>query len=155
MYLWIMISSALVIIDQLFKLFVTASFEFYDSFTFIPYILDIVYVKNTGAAFSIFENHTWILGLVSAIFSVAIVVYMLKAKPKDKITIISAGLLLGGAIGNGIDRIFRGYVVDFIEFSFINFPVFNIADIAITLGACLLILGILLDERKNRSKEEI
>ncbi len=150
MYFWIIIAVVVLVLDQLSKLLVSANFTFTDHFTFIPGIIDLVYVQNKGAAFSIFENYTWLLGLISVLFSVAIVVYMLKTKPSDKLTLVSAGLLLGGAIGNGIDRIFRAYVVDFIEFSFFTFPVFNIADIAITVGAGLLIVGMLVFEKKEK-----
>ncbi len=154
MLIWIIIAAAVVLIDQLSKFLVVANFTLTDHFTFIPGIIDLVYVQNTGAAFSIFENYTWILALVSALFSVAIVVYMLKAKPTDRVSIVSAGLLLGGAIGNGIDRIIREYVVDFIEFAFFDFPVFNIADIAITSGAAILIIGMLVLEGKAKKDGE-
>ncbi|MBQ7794513.1 MAG: signal peptidase II, partial [Clostridia bacterium] len=125
MYFWIVIAALVIAVDQLTKLLIVGNFSLTDHFTFIPGIIDIVYVQNKGAAFSMLENFTWFLGLVSVLFSVAIAVYMLKTKPTDKLTIISAGLLLGGAVGNGIDRIFREYVVDFIELVFFNFPVFN------------------------------
>ncbi len=154
MYFWIIISALSVLIDQLSKILVSLNFTQREHLVFIPGIIDLVYVQNTGAAFSIFENYTWILGVVSLLFSVGIVYYMIKTKPKDKLTIISAGLLLGGAVGNGIDRFVRGYVVDFLELAFINFPVFNIADIAITAGAALLIVAALLPEKKTDVKEE-
>jgi len=83
-----------------------------------------------------------------------LILYMVKTKPMDKLTVISAGLVLGGALGNGIDRIVRQYVVDFIEFSFINFPVFNVADIAITVGACLIILSIIISEKESKKDKE-
>ena len=93
--------------------------------------------------------HTWLLGQVSAAFCAAIAVYMAKMKFTDKRYQIIGGMLLGGALGNGIDRIFRGFVVDFIELAFIRFPVFNIADIAITLGAVLLVVIITLGDKNK------
>lgn len=149
MYIWIIIAVLTVILDQASKAFIVGNVSFADHFTFVPGVFDIVYVKNTGAAFSILENHTWILGAISVAFSVAIVIYMLKAKPAEKLTVISAGLLLGGAIGNGIDRILRHYVVDFIELTLFSFPVFNLADVAITIGAALIVFWALTDKREK------
>ena len=154
MFSWIIIALAVILIDQLSKIFIVSNVQLYEHFTFIPGIIDIAYVKNTGAAFSILDKHTWLLAILSIIVSALIVIYMIKTKPVDKLTVISAGLILGGALGNGIDRIVRQYVVDFIEFSFINFPVFNVADIAITVGACLIILSIIISEKELKKDKE-
>lgn len=149
MYIWLFIAILTIALDQASKAFIVANVSFSEHFTFVPGVFDIVYVKNTGAAFSILENHTWILGAISVVFSIAIVIYMLKAKPAEKLTVVSAGLLLGGAIGNGIDRIFRHYVVDFIELTLFSFPVFNLADVAITVGAALIVFWALTDKKIN------
>lgn len=149
MFIWLIIACLTVVLDQLSKYLIVESFGITDHFTFVPGLIDIVYVKNTGAAFSIFEDHTWILGTISVVFCVAIVIYMLINKPKHKLSLISAGLLLGGALGNGIDRVFRHYVVDFIELTLFTFPVFNLADIAITVGALLIIVYTILYDKDN------
>ena len=148
MYLWGIIAVLVMVFDQLSKLCINNFVNATDRIVFIPGVLDIVSVTNTGAAFSMLSNHTWILGIVSIVFSIGIIVYMLKKKPQGKLIGISAGLLLGGAVGNGIDRVVRGYVIDFIETSFIEFPVFNIADIAITVGAGLLIVAAMKSEKQ-------
>lgn len=150
MLVYIVIMVLLVVLDQMSKIFVLNNFSNSTVITFIPKIVDIVFVKNTGAAFSMFSNATLILGIVSVAFSVVGVWYLLKTKSKNKLFLLALSLMIGGAAGNGIDRIFRHYVIDFIELRFIHFPVFNIADIAVTVGACLLILDIFLtDRRKN------
>ena len=149
MYIWLIIALLTIILDQLSKALIVANFSLTDHFTFVPGLFDIVYVRNTGAAFSILANHTWILGTISVLFSIAIIIYMLKTKPTDKFSIISAGLLLGGALGNGIDRVLRHYVVDFIELTLFRFPVFNLADVAITVGAALIIIKVLM-EKENK-----
>ncbi len=151
MYIWLIIATLTIILDQVSKALIVQNFSLTDHFTFVPGLFDIVYVRNTGAAFSIFENHTWILGAISVLFSIAIIVYMFKTKPCDKTLILSAGLLLGGALGNGIDRIIRHYVVDFIEFTLFTFPVFNLADVAITVGAVLVVIRVLAEKE---TKEE-
>lgn len=149
MYIWLIVALALTAADQLSKALIVSNLSATARIVCIPGVVDIVYVKNTGAAFSMLSAHTWLLGLVSAAFCAAIAVYMAKMKFTDKRYQIIGGMLLGGALGNGIDRIFRGFVVDFIELAFIRFPVFNIADIAITLGAVLLVVIITLGDKNK------
>ena len=150
MYIWLIVALVLTAADQLSKALIVSNLSETARIVCIPGVVDIVYVENTGAAFSMLSAHTWLLGLVSAAFCAAIAVYMAKMKFTDKRYQIIGGMLLGGALGNGIDRIFRGFVVDFIELAFIRFPVFNIADIAITLGAVLLVVIITLGDKNKR-----
>ncbi len=149
MYIWLIVALVLTAADQLSKALIVSNLSETARIVCIPGVVDIVYVENTGAAFSMLSAHTWLLGLVSAAFCAAIAVYMAKMKFTDKRYQIIGGMLLGGALGNGIDRIFRGFVVDFIELAFIRFPVFNIADIAITLGAVLLVVIITLGDKNK------
>lgn len=149
MYIWLIVALVLTAADQLSKALIVSNLSETARIVCIPGVVDIVYVENTGAAFSMLSAHTWLLGLVSAAFCAAIAVYMAKMKFADKRYQIIGGMLLGGALGNGIDRIFRGFVVDFIELAFIRFPVFNIADIAITLGAVLLVVIITLGDKNK------
>lgn len=153
-YIWLAIAAAVTAADQVSKLLISANFTKTDHITFIPGLFDIVYVENRGAAFSMLNEHTWLLGAVSMLFCIGVVVFMLKKKPNDRMLIVCAGLLLGGALGNGIDRIFRGFVVDFIEITLFRFPVFNLADIAITVGAALLVLHIFLTERESKNGKD-
>lgn len=143
------ISLIIIFIDQISKFIVSSTFSAETQITIIPKVLRLIYVKNTGAAFSIFSEHVEFLGIVSAIFSVLIVIYAIKTKPVHLIHRLSISFIFAGAVGNGIDRIVRGYVIDFIETVFIEFPVFNIADIAITTGAVLLIIYMLFFEPKK------
>lgn len=103
----------------------------------IPNILDIKYVENKGAAFSIFETKTVLI--ISLIFIIALLIYWRRTKSKT-IKNIALTLMLSGSIGNLIDRMFRGYVIDFIKITLIdNLPVFNIADISIAIGFFMLV----------------
>lgn len=149
MYIWGIIATMVILADQATKFLIENTFSVTDSVTFIPGIIDFVYVRNTGAAFSMFNNHTWILAIVSVVFSVGITLYLLKTQPRDVLMNLCGGLILGGAIGNGIDRILKSYVVDFIEFTFFNFPVFNIADIAITIGGVLVVIAVMRKDNKQ------
>ena len=138
--LYILLVLILVIADQISKLVVAGSFSDTTCVTVIPYMFDFVLVKNTGAAFSIFSGKTFILGIVSVLFCIALAVYWIKSKPKSTFMNVSMSLLFGGAFGNAIDRLFRGSVIDFIKTTFMEFPVFNVADIGITCGAILLMI---------------
>lgn len=143
MFLYGLISFIIIIADQITKLFISTAFTDNTRHILIPGIINIVFRKNTGAAFSILSNHVILLGIISVVFCIGIIVFSIKRKPIHPLFRTSLSLIFAGAFGNGIDRIIRGYVVDFIETAFINFPVFNIADIAITTGAVLLIIYVI------------
>lgn len=153
MLIWTIIAAAIVLSDQLAKLLVISNLGPTDCIHVLPGLFDFVYVKNTGAAFSILSENTVFLSLISVVFCVGVAIYWYIKKPQSRIFCASLTMLFAGALGNAIDRIFRGFVVDFISASFITFPVFNIADIAITLGAVLLIVYMLFFEKDEKNGE--
>ncbi len=148
MFIWILLTVAIIALDQIVKYIVEMNISSTDIITVIPKVIDFVFVKNTGAAFSIFSNSTKLLGLISILFCIAVIVYWMMKRPKSKLFCLSLSLLFAGAAGNAIDRIFRGYVVDFIETTFIKFPVFNIADVAITVGGAILVIYFLFFDKE-------
>lgn len=99
-----------------------------------PGLLHLELVRNTGAAFSLFTGWPWLLGLVSLVVSVAVLVWVLRHPPRGAWEALALGFLLGGALGNGLDRWRLGAVVDFLALVPIDFPVFNLADVAINLA---------------------
>lgn len=101
-------------------------------------VLYFTYVENRGAAFGIMQNKQWFFVIVTVILIAAIIIYMLNAKSANKLLNISLVFIISGGIGNLIDRVFLGYVVDFIDFRIINYPVFNVADCFVVVGAILL-----------------
>lgn len=150
MILWGLIAVLIIALDQITKYLVINNIGPNDTVTVIKNVFEFVYVKNTGGAFSILNNATWLLSIVSIIFCIGVVVYFVKVKPKEKNICLALSMMFAGALGNAIDRIFRGFVVDFIKTSFINFPVFNVADIAITVGAVILVAKmVFFDNTKN------
>ncbi len=153
MLIWAIIAALFVIFDQLAKLLVIKTIGPTDCFHIIPGLFDFVYVKNTGAAFSILSGNTVLLSIVSIVFCAGVLWYWYKKKPASTILKASLCLLFAGALGNAIDRIFRGFVVDFISTAFMNFPVFNIADIAITFGAVLLIIYFIFFDKDEENGE--
>ncbi len=151
MLIWVIISLAVVLLDQGTKLLVIHNIAPTDTISVLPRILNLVYVKNTGAAFSILSGKTFFLSLISLAVCVGIVWYLIKNRPENKLMLLSVSLVLGGAVGNLIDRMLRGSVVDFFEVIFVDFPVFNVADIAITAGAVLLMIYVLFFDREKKS----
>ncbi|MBQ6907240.1 MAG: signal peptidase II [Clostridia bacterium] len=151
---WIFLILVIIILDQTIKLFVAGNLSSTDSMVIIPHILNFIYVKNTGAAFSIFSDKTAVLGVVSILFCIGVTAYWYIKKPKSELLKFSLSLLLAGAVGNAIDRIARGFVVDFIEATFIKFPVFNIADISITFGTVFLMIYLLFFDKDGSKNGE-
>lgn len=127
-----------VIIDQVTKHFTLTNLKPIGTKEIIKGFFSLTYVENRGAAFGILQNARYVFIIATIIAVCAIIVYMLKFKPNNKILLASLSLILSGAVGNMIDRIFRGYVVDMFEVTFIDYPVFNFADCCVVVGAILL-----------------
>lgn len=151
---WLSSAAMIVLADQVVKFLVSAYLPQSGSLAAIPHIINFVYVKNTGAAFSMFSDKTAVLGVISVLFCVAVLMFWYFKKPQHSLLKLSLMLLLAGALGNAIDRVFRGYVVDFIETAFIKFPVFNIADISITFGTVLLMVYLLFFDKDGNKNGE-
>ena len=129
-------------VDIVSKLIVSNLLEVTESIRVIDNFFYLTYVRNTGAAWSIFSDNTWLVLIVSGLIILGIILYIYKDRPQDKFEKVSYGLVLGGAIGNFIDRIVYGYVIDFFDFYIFgyDYPIFNMADIFIVLGVIMLIV---------------
>ena len=134
---------ALVVLDQVVKFLVRANIPLGGDVPFLPHILQLTYVQNTGAAFSLLEEHTWILTIVSLVVSVLLVVLLVKKVFPRPFAMAALSMVLAGAVGNLIDRMVQSYVVDFFYFELIDFPVFNVADIYVTVSMIVLLLLVL------------
>ena len=121
----------------------------------IKNILYFTYVENRGAAFGILQNQKIFFVIMTVAVIGIIIAYILRKKPKNKLLLISLGCICGGGIGNLIDRIRFSYVVDFIDLRIINYPVFNIADCFVVVGAVLLSIYILfLSDKEEKSERD-
>ena len=138
------LSIFVVLIDQFTKYLMFYNKSFIDK-DFLLFKLD--FVKNYGAAFNIFSGSRIFLSLISIFFSILLIYLILRKNTLNTFELYSYSLILGGTIGNGIDRIYRGFVVDFINLNIINFPVFNIADISINIGFIFLLYNIFKNKR--------
>ncbi len=138
------ISLFIIILDQIVKMIISSKMLVNSSITIIKDFFNITYVKNIGAAFSILSGGRFLLIIIALIAIYIIYKLLVKNKNLNKINIINYSLLIGGIIGNLIDRIIRGYVVDYLDFTIFNynFPIFNIADICIVISCILLIFTI-------------
>ena len=157
MVLWSLIVVLIIAVDQLSKYWVVNNIGMSDSISVIPKVIDFVYVKNTGAAFSFLSDKNYgivILSCISILFCVGVILFMIKKRPEHQLLNISLAFMLAGAVGNAIDRIAKGYVVDFIEMIFIDFPVINVADIAITFGAVMIIIYVLFFEKSKTDEKQ-
>ena len=134
------LSIFIVLIDQFTKYLMFYNKKFFINKDFLLFKLD--FVKNYGAAFNIFSGSRVFLSLISIIFSILLIYLIFRKNTLTLLDLYSYSFILGGTIGNGIDRIYKGFVVDFINLNIINFPVFNIADISINIGFILLLYSI-------------
>ena len=149
--IWLIIMVLFLAADQIVKYLVSAFLNVGETAFSVLNIFDVTYVQNKGAAFSVLAGRTELLSIVSVVFCVVIIVFWIKKKPSDTLLCLSLSLLFAGAAGNGIDRIFRGFVIDYINLTFMNFPVFNIADIGVTVGAALFILHTIFFEKEGKN----
>lgn len=141
-YIAVAIGVALAAIDQVIKFFVNANLKEVGSVSVIDNLLSFTYVENNGVAFGSFAGNRWIFVVLTTALIAAILIYMFKKKPQSKLFYASVALIIGGGIGNLIDRIFYGYVIDYISLSFFP-PVCNFADYCITVGTVLLMIYVL------------
>lgn len=148
------IATIVIMVDLILKFIVSAKLVENDIIKVIPNFFSIYYLKNTGAAFSILQDSTVFLVILSALILLVLNNYIDKEKDLNRISEISLGMVIGGIFGNMIDRIINHSVTDFISFRIFNynFPVFNIADIGITVGVFLLLISVLKDCRKEKNR---
>jgi signal peptidase II len=153
-YFFWLVATVGLIVDQLTKYWTLKTFPSVgDSIPLWQGVFHLTYVQNTGAAFSFFTNGAVWLRWLSLIVSLGLMAYAVfggRMKPLEQ---IGFGFILAGALGNGIDRFFFGYVIDFLDFRLINFPVFNLADVWINLGmVCILYLSFITTIPNNKHK---
>lgn len=142
MKLIVIIAILLTIIDQISKLFITKLMNVKHSIKIIDNFFYLTYTHNQGAAFSILIGKRIFLIIITILIIILLLSYLKNNPPKDKLTKFSFALILGGSLGNLIDRLVRGSVIDFLDFKIFtyNFPIFNLADTFITIGVILLII---------------
>ena len=156
LYVLMAIFSAVVIaVDQIVKYLVVANIPLNTKITVVDGFFSVAYVQNTGAAFSSFQGMQWLFALIFALFTVAVIWEFSKKRwPFTTLERWYIVAIYAGGLGNMIDRIRQGYVVDMFTFDFIKFPVFNVADVFITLGCLLLIIHVIFFNKAMWKEDE-
>ena len=157
MWLWILIIFGSIWLDQLTKWLAVTFLQGNPSVPIIPEALQLTYLENPGAAFGMLQNNRWVFLIISTVGIFAVLAYMLIKRPASKLLCLALSFIVGGGIGNMIDRVLLGYVVDFVDFCLINFAIFNVADCFVCIGAGLMALWVILDtvrEEKARKAAE-
>lgn len=151
----VLVASALfILLDQLVKLWALSALVGTSSVVVIPGVLQLTYVENRGAAFGILQGRVGILSIITLIVLVAAIVALLMGKFKNKLVIWSVGLIIAGGAGNLIDRMYRGFVVDYFDITpLFNFPVFNFADCCVVVGTIMLMIYLLFFEGRKKKEE--
>ena len=146
---------ALVALDQISKYFATLYLAPVGVMPFIPGVMELRYVLNDGAAFSMFSGgNAWILITVTSVALTAMCVWFFWKKPSCALVRAAFILVIAGGVGNLIDRVLNGHVVDFFATTFMNFAVFNVADCFVCVGVVLLLIAVLRDEAKNKKQAQ-
>tara|TARA_B100001029_G_C14987749_1_gene410058 strand:+ start:471 stop:932 length:462 start_codon:yes stop_codon:yes gene_type:complete len=145
-FYFIIITSIVILSDQITKHIINDNYTSLINRDLLIFSLD--YVKNYGAAFNLFSGSRIFLSILSFLITIVLLYIILYRKDIKNIDLLSYSFILGGTVGNGLDRIFKGYVIDFINLNFIKFPVFNISDISINIGLILIIYSLIKNKRK-------
>ncbi|HFI0230912.1 TPA: signal peptidase II [Streptococcus suis] len=145
------VAAVLIVLDQLVKAWTVANIALDTVEPFLPGFMSLAYLRNYGAAWSILQNQQWFFTIVTIAAVTGLIWYYIKQIQGNIWTLFSLSLMIAGALGNFIDRIRLGYVVDMFHLDFISFPVFNVADICLSVGVGILFICIMKEEN-NGSK---
>ncbi len=154
MLIWLAVIIGAVLLDQLTKYLTVFYLKPADTVPLIEDVLHLTYVENTGAAFGMMKDNRWVFMTVSTVAIVGILVYLMVKRPTGRLECLSLSLIVGGGIGNMIDRFILGYVIDMIDFRLINFAVFNVADSFVCVGAGLMVLSLIMAMIKESRAEK-
>jgi signal peptidase II len=157
-----LIVAAVVALDQVTKTLVDRLLELHESRTIVPGVVSLTYVRNRGAAFGIFSDadvpyQAALFSVISLLALLAIAVYALRLPSRDRLPQTALALVMGGALGNLIDRSLHGYVIDFVDvyYRHHHWPAFNVADSCISIGVCLLLLDIMRSPAETAKAEAL
>lgn len=150
MIIYLILSAIIICIDQFVKYWTVQNILLGDSRPLIDGFISLTHLRNTGAAWSILEGKMFFLVLFTAL-ALAVVIYcMWKNRNESRWLMLGLSLILAGGIGNLIDRIRLGYVVDMFQTDFMNFPIFNVADMSLVVGVVCVFIYIILDEKEKK-----
>ena len=149
MFVWAMIIVGVIFLDQITKWLTVINLDLGESFPLIENVFHFTYVQNRGAAFGILKDQRWVFLIISTVAIVAMFIMLWKSRKDSKLLCIAISMIIGGGIVNMIDRCLLGYVIDFLDFTLINFAVFNVADSFVCIGVGLFILELIFEMKKE------
>lgn len=153
-FLALIIGAVIAVVDQIIKYFVSTYLQPVGTVNVIDNLFNLTYVENRGVAFGMFTDMRWVFVALTSVMIALIIIYMFKKRPTGKFLYITSGLIIGGGIGNLIDRIFYGYVIDYLSLSFFP-PVCNFADYCITAGTVMLVVYLLFFSNLSNDEKRI
>ena len=155
-FLWLIPIIAVTLFDQLSKYIAVEKLMPIDTFPIIEDVFHLTYLENRGAAFGMLANHRWVFMAVSTAAVIGIIAFMLISYKKyyNPLLYTALAMVAGGGVGNMIDRIYLGYVVDFFDFRLIDFAIFNVADSFVCVGCAMVILYIIISDIKETKKKK-
>ncbi len=142
---FIILAIIILLFDQITKYLIFNYYDYFINKNFLLFSLDLI--KNYGAAFNLFSGSRILLSIISVFISLILFYVIIRKKIIKNIDLFSYSFILGGSLGNGIDRIINGYVIDFIKLNYINFPIFNVADVSINIGFFILLYSIVKNKK--------
>ncbi|MEG0934775.1 MAG: signal peptidase II [Clostridia bacterium] len=145
-----LVTAALFAVDRITKLAVERELSGGQALVVWPGVLRFQYAQNTGVAFSMLEGKGWVVSAVTLLVLAAVLIFYIKDKSLTEVARAGISLILLGGLGNLIDRVVYGYVIDFIEVMFVRFAVFNVADIMVCVGAALAVIGFFMTKKEER-----
>lgn len=152
-WLYFLLAAIVVAADQWVKYWTVQNLALNETKNLIPGVVELTHIQNTGASFSILSDHTWLLALLSGLASLLVIFLMLRRFFPQSMGMISLALILGGAVGNLIDRVLLGYVTDMFQLQFMNFAIFNVADTGIVIGGVLLFVYVFFFWKTEKKEE--
>lgn len=154
MLIWLMIIAGIIFLDQLSKWLTVINLGLHETFPLIEGVFHFTYVRNTGAAFSMFDKpeERWIFMSISTVAIIALAIYLWYNRKGSKLLCVALSFIIGGGIGNMVDRCILKYVIDMLDFRLINFAIFNVADSFVCVGVGLFALAVILEEVENSKK---
>lgn len=148
--IYLLVAAGIVVVDQIVKWWTVTNTALGEVHSFIPNILSLTYIQNTGAAMGILEGKMWIFYIITVVAVGACLYLLWRFRKGSKLLGFGIALILAGAIGNFIDRVRLGYVVDMFKTDFVDFWIFNVADAALSVGVIVIFIYLFLDERKEK-----
>lgn len=151
---YLLVIALSLVVDQLVKFYVSTHLEVFESAPLVPGVIELLHIRNTGGGFSVLEGHTWLLMVITALLMMGIAWLLVQKRFPHPLAMWSLTVILGGGLGNLLDRFRLGYVVDMFNFQFVNYPVFNVADVLVVAGTIgFAAYYVLLHDKAGKKKE--